>query len=277
MPSMSDHPSSDIAKLMIVGESGCGKTSLLAGLANEGYKVRILDFDNGLDTLSTYLTKEGMENVHYITLRDKLGEASAFPAAVNLISDWVIAKNKKTEELYYGPTARTEIKRGTAELVEDFGKIRTWGKDTIMVIDSLTFMSKGALTSVLKFNNKKATAQPSQADWGAAIRDVEHIMQLITSDEIECNVLVNTHITAIEVAEGMFRSFPSCIGNKLPQQIGRYFNTVLRMQSKVRGKDVFRTFRTVSDNRMELKNTAPKLLDADMDADILKVFKALKS
>ena len=56
MPPIGSHQSTNSTKLMLLGESGAGKSGALASLVTAGYKLRILDFDNGLDTLKNYLT-----------------------------------------------------------------------------------------------------------------------------------------------------------------------------------------------------------------------------
>ena len=51
MPSLANHQSNEFTKLLIEGDSGSGKTGALASLVKAGYKLRILDMDNGLDAL----------------------------------------------------------------------------------------------------------------------------------------------------------------------------------------------------------------------------------
>jgi len=68
MANISQHKSTSVTKLLLVGDSGSGKTSALASLANAGKKLRILDYDDGLDILSEYLTPEAVSRVSYITL-----------------------------------------------------------------------------------------------------------------------------------------------------------------------------------------------------------------
>ena len=68
MASIKNHTSVDVTKLLLVGDSGSGKTASLATLANAGYKLRILDFDNGLDILPEFLTDTGVNNVSYVSL-----------------------------------------------------------------------------------------------------------------------------------------------------------------------------------------------------------------
>jgi len=78
MANISKHKSADYTKLMLVGDSGAGKTSALASLANAGYNLRILDFDDGLSILPEFLNKDAVQRVSYVTLKDGLGQANAF-------------------------------------------------------------------------------------------------------------------------------------------------------------------------------------------------------
>ena len=57
MPKGSAHTSAIITKMLLIGASGSGKTGALASLAAAGYKLRILDYDNGLDFLMRYMRK----------------------------------------------------------------------------------------------------------------------------------------------------------------------------------------------------------------------------
>ena len=54
MANIKTHKSAEYTKLMLVGDSGSGKTTALASLANAGYNLRILDFDDGLSILQSF-------------------------------------------------------------------------------------------------------------------------------------------------------------------------------------------------------------------------------
>src|SRR5216683_1625548 len=101
MPTLSNHQSNDFTKMLIMGDSGTGKTGALASLVKAGYKLRILDFDNGLDVLKQFVYKdcpENIDNVEFRTLQDKLkatplgsivdGQPKAFPAALRMLDHW---------------------------------------------------------------------------------------------------------------------------------------------------------------------------------------------
>ena len=75
MPSLSQHQSAKITKLLLMGDSGTAKTGSLVSLVKEGYKLRILDFDNGLDALRHQIMAQCPDKiaaVDFVTLRDKL-------------------------------------------------------------------------------------------------------------------------------------------------------------------------------------------------------------
>ena len=78
MPALGELKNDSVIKLMYIGDSGTGKTGSLTSLVAASYKLRILDFDRGIDTLAAYVRKEcpdKINNVGFITLRDKMKTA----------------------------------------------------------------------------------------------------------------------------------------------------------------------------------------------------------
>ena len=251
MASIKDHISTDVTKLLLVGDSGSGKTASLAALANAGYNLRILDYDDGLAILPEFLKPDAIDKVSYVTLKDPIGRADAFRKGVNLISSW---KDKE----------------------EEFGPVGKWTSKDVLVIDSLTLMGEAALRGALVFNNKKPTDQASQPEWGTAARDVQHIIQYLTGSEVPCNVVVTTHMQYMEGDMGVSKAYPTSVGSKLSTKIGRYFNCVCRIDTRSSSKGVERTLRTVSDHRMDLKVTAPKLIEPNTVLDLAKLFDSIQ-
>jgi hypothetical protein len=100
MPSLTDHQSGKFTKLLIIGDSGTGKTGGLASLVPD-FKLRILDFDNGLDPLKQQIKRVNPANlasVEFRTLRDKVkasaagpiidGQPKAFVEALKMLDNW---------------------------------------------------------------------------------------------------------------------------------------------------------------------------------------------
>tara|TARA_R100001244_G_scaffold98931_1_gene73855 strand:+ start:299 stop:1090 length:792 start_codon:yes stop_codon:yes gene_type:complete len=252
MPAFADHSVSSLTKALVVGDSGAGKTGLLATLANGGYKLRIFDFDNGLDILSSYLTPEGAKNVHFVTLQDDMSKT---------------------------PTAWAEFKRilnsGWKIGDEDLGKVESWGQEEVIVVDSMTFLGDAAKHFVAGTKNKHSHSQLELQEWGEAARLTENVIDYLTSDNIKCNLLVTSHLRYVEGEMGGIKAYPTCVGGKLPTTISRYFNTVMRADV-LRG-DKGRVLRTVSDHKMDLKNTAPNILEIEQEFDLAKIFDAVQS
>ena len=73
MPSLDQHHSSKLVKVLYIGDSGTGKTGSLASLVGAGYVLKILDLDNGLDALVQFVRKDRPERQSFVdfeTVRD---------------------------------------------------------------------------------------------------------------------------------------------------------------------------------------------------------------
>lgn len=240
MPTLSEK--NDPLKIIYLGDSGCGKTGALAALVIAGYELFILDFDNGTDILGRAIKDPKLRaKVHIETLTDTgkitgLGltqkivkmNPRAFPSALSLLQKWVDSESK-----------------------QDFGPVASWGKDRVLVIDSLSFMGMAALDFILA-RNGRANEQPWQSDWGEAMRLVEQALQIIFSSEIKCNVVMNTHIEYVTI-EGVTKGLPMGLGQKLPPKIGRYFNFMIMGKSRGAGDNVKRLILTKPESNVELK------------------------
>jgi len=265
MPSLSTHQSQSTVKMLLIGDSGSGKSGALTSLVEAGYNLIILDFDNGLDILVNILREkpnadELLSRITYITLTDKLksagaklipdGPPKAFSSALKLFTEW------KTDS-------------------EDLGKITEWDENTIVVIDSLTFMCKAAFRYVEIINGYKDGRQI----YGESQRLIENVLGLLYSSAIKCNVIVTSHITFIDAAGGITKGYPSSIGKALSPQIPRYFNTVLETKTKGIGAAAKHVILTVPDGMIELKNSlAPGKLPAELpiESGLATFFKLAK-
>lgn len=250
MPDLTSHESKTSLKCLLLGDSGAGKTGALASLAAAGYELFILDCDSGLDVLANLLNdpkttypKDCLERVHYLTIQEKTKvvgasvvpvTAQAWSKAVNSLMRW------KDGQLDYGP-------------------VQSWGPEQVLVIDSLTFLSKYALNSVLAVNGRLGQ-HPQLQDWGAGQTLVEGLLAMITSAELRCHVVLICHVTYMGMNEGdaakneLKKGYPSSLGRSLPPKIGQYFNTAIMAQGRPGGK---REIITNSTGLVELKTSAP--------------------
>ena len=250
MPNLSDYGGNTSTKLLITGESGAGKTSTIASMVKAGYEVFVVDCDNGLGILREYLSPEELLKVHYLPFRDK-GDGK--PKAWQGVREALIT-------------------RGWIDGAENFGKIDSWGPERVLVIDSLSFAGKYAINFVLNQNNQPLDARISPGEWGDAGRAVENIIAHVTGEHIKCNVVVLTHLRYLEdESSGIVNAYPSCVGASLPTIIPRYFNDWFFIK---RNKDGVPMLRTIPNGQMMLKGSRPKLLKAEMPADVGAILRA---
>ena len=243
MPALSQHQSNVFTKMLIMGDSGTGKSGALASLVKAGYKLRILDFDNGLDVLKQFVYKdcpENIDNVEYRTLQDKLkatplgsvidGAPKAFPTALKMLDRW------KYDDV-------------------DLGVPAEWGPDCILVIDSLTFASKAAFDFreglVIKGHSGKYDERMVYFDAQMAI---EKVLATLKGENFRTNVIVIAHVKYIEREDGTRKGYPTSVGSALSPNIPTYFNTVALCETKAGGK---RTIQTVATAMIDLKNPKP--------------------
>lgn len=236
MPTIDQHQSAETTKLLFLGDSGTGKTGALASLAAEGYNLRIIDVDNGIDILKGYLTDSRSEyvkknpkcreNLRFETLTERMklvnGQmypttARVWPSMVELLSNWIDSAD------------------GTV-----LGPITTWTPKDVLVIDSLSMLSSAAMNFHLGINGqlgKDRTQNEWRRDIGQAQEKLRTLLATLYDKNVKCNVIVTAHIKFTDavghsVAEakesgGQVKGYPSSIGAALAPQIPRYFNSML--------------------------------------------------
>lgn len=257
MASLREHASTDVLKLLLVGDSSSGKTCALAALAEAGYKLRIADLDNGIPALKNLIlspkspfkphTADNIESI--VTLTEKMrsvggfpcpADATVFPKLVNLLANW------KDGETNYGP-------------------ITSWGPDTVLVLDSGSRLGDAAYNYMAKMGGylgKDATGFEYQRLSGAAQSKVADILKTLYDSSVKCHVIVITHVvltntdgSAPKPDDGKeIRGYPNFIGSKSAPKYPQYFNNVLEV---TRTSSTRRVIRTMPMGLLDLKNSSP--------------------
>lgn len=259
MPNMTNHQAADLVKLLIMADSGSGKTGALAALANAGFELFILDFDNGLDILTSYLKPEAFERVHYETLTDKMKAGGEFGA----IPDGVPASTRKAMDLLN--------RWKDSETGEDFGPVTEFGPGRVVVLDSLTMQGEAAIRHVQAIDGKSGSSKWKY--YGPAMEIQEGLLSIFFSETTNTNIIVTAHIVLLG-EEDNERGYPSALGKKLPPKVARYFNSVLGMKMVGSGTAARRYIRTVSDPKISYKNSAPDIIPAEILLELDKDKKA---
>jgi hypothetical protein len=245
MPKLSAHQSSEFVKLLYLGDSGTGKTGSLVSLVKAGYKLRILDFDNGLDVLASYIKQEcpdKIDNVDFETRRDKYkggpvgpaldGPARAFAEAMRLLSKW-----------------------------SDDTVPAAWGPDTIFVMDSLTGLGKAAFEWAKGMN---PMAKEPRQWYHSAQQGVDQVLSLLTSEPFRANVIIIAHVQLVKQPDDSYRGYANTIGKALGPMVPTYFNNMILAHTVGVGKQAKRSITTVPTSLLDLKSSAPFKVEAEL-------------
>lgn len=243
MPSLDTYHEAPVLKLLNVGESGTGKTGQLASLALVGYNLHILDYDGGLDILANLLRSDptALSRVRYETLRD------------TIVADKGIPKLKPPLHAY-----------------KDAGKtLMDWGADQftpndILVLDTLTTFSEAAFNEAL-FLAGRLNQRPQLQDYGWMADSVKLFIEMITSPDLNCHVICNTHIrwfSADEESQTQARGLPNAKGQEVSRVVSRYFNTVILSRTTGSGPATKRTISTQPQGVVEVKTSSPSSVKA---------------
>lgn len=256
-------------KMLLIGESGSGKTGALASLAAAGFNLRILDIDKGSEILlnlltqsdSIYVKKDPLcaERVDIVQVSDPMRNINGVLAAQDSIG-WPKAM-KLLENWSDGET--------------QLGKITSWGLQDVLVIDSLTGLSKLAYNFYLKMNGKlgqQLSGYESQRAIGSTQGYIKDLLDLLYNDAVGCNIIVISHITAVSEAGGMPQveggeykniptAYPSSIGRALSPLISRWFNNAVVAHKVVQGSrsvhKIFTQSQFIGGQNISAKTAAP--------------------
>jgi AAA domain len=253
MPSLANHHSNTFVKLLLLGDAKSGKTTSLASLIAAGYRLRILDFDNLLDTLAMRVRAdcpERLDNVEYRSIRDAYKGTAAGTVIDGKPRAWIDSLKMLNRWAY------DDI---------DLGVPAEWGPECVLVIDSLSRWCDSAYDfhEVMSPKGRSGDAD-GRAIYGNAQDDVEKQLANLTSPSFRTNVIVIAHGNYMAQADGTTKIFPQGVGQKLSPKIPQYFPNYIRMSK--RGDK--RTLQLKSDAMIDLANTRPDVLgDRELPAD----------
>jgi len=261
MPALTEHESTKLVKLLILGNSGTGKTSSLATLAAAGYRLFICDFDNGLDILMDpkVLAPEHRKNVFYRALQDKpvkvgdklLPRATAWQDFMKTLGDW-------------------------KEPSGSLGNFTAWSERDVLVVDSLTFATQRAFDDALQLGGRLGQRAQIQ-DYGAAMEAIESMLEMLYGAACKCNVIMTAHLAFMgDEMSGARKAYPNVLGQKLAPKIPRLFNNMILADKKVVGNTVTRRFLTVGTHLVDLKTSKPGSVPPEIEPDLAKLFAVLR-
>jgi hypothetical protein len=173
------------------------------------------------------------------------------------------------------PHAFPDLGRKLTDWGEGIGNMNSWDANDWLIIDSNTAMGEAALRYVL-FRKSRMNKRPEQSDWGEAIEMVGKLYEAVCDPSLRANVIIITHTRwlgdreAGEDEKGNAKeliALPNALGQKMPNEIGRYFNNLWEARTVGVGPGMRRQIFTRSAGRLELKTSSPGTVKPSYDID----------
>lgn len=219
-------------KILLYGPVGSGKTALALTL---GAKAQILDLDEGLETGRNINDsfKESRMSVDVVqALENKTGVSTQFMKAKAKILACVNQSIKGTYPFEY------------------------------FVIDSFTALVEAAVSGVLS-NSGKLGEAPEIQHWGLAFIEVKNVLLWLRT--MPCTVVMLAHEQMKEV-DKINQVMIATPGTRMPAEVPRFFDEVLRMQIKNVGGRIGRVLQTkgTSSIRVRSRSNLPDNIDVGL-------------
>lgn len=261
MPTADTLAAAPFVKIILVGDSGAGKTGALASLVPH-YDLRILDFDMGTEALINIVKREcpdRLSSISIMSFRDKTKLTNTGPKLVGSAQAWQGAM--KALDKWEDGTTPSE-----------------WGPKAVLVIDSLTLASQQALNMVKGIMVGVEHRLPLIGRTQDFIRDM---LSGVTDKDFKTNVIIISHIDRRETTDDKGKVLEvkeqvKAIGEALGADIPIYFNTMVLSEPAGFGASAKRKLKTVSTYTLKLKNPGVLLPDYPIETGLADIFKALK-
>lgn len=253
-------------KMLLVGNAGSGKTGALAGLANAGFRLRVLDVDNNLAPLLAYTDPSCRGNIS----AHQLGERIKFNAAT-------MAAN---------PSSKTKVFKNAMRAMDDWNfdekgedgyvalPIEDMTQDDVIVVDSANLLGKAIVKYTQETEGSLGKKMRIQ-DWGTAGAWFLTFIENLVSDEIKANVVIITHLTGVEMEDDKMVFFPAAVSKGTHMDFPKYFDTMVLGAQTGAGSLVKRVIRTKPTTSFATKCVAECGDNLDLDIALPLIFKAM--
>ena len=214
-------------KIMLLGESGTGKTHSIRTLTDAGLEVFVLFTEPGMEVLSDVPSDK--LHWHYV--------APSAPAWDDMISSATKINTMSFDALTKLPDIN---KRKYAEFIEvltclsDFkcdrtgqayGAVDSWDSDRVLVMDSLSGLNIMAMNLVAGSKPVK-----SMGDWQVAVDNLERLLTKLCVDT-RCHFVLTAHLEReTDEVTGGTTLVSATLGRKLGPKLPRFFSEVVHVK-----------------------------------------------
>jgi|SRR5215469_4260468 len=296
MPSLLDRDT-ESAKIVYLGDSGHGKTGSKASLVAAGYKLRMIDTDNGFKILRSMLTDR---RYPYAAYMEKAGIDPSEPGRISYIPidvpmDMVTLKGKTMPIL--APTSSAGWNTAVNHLKEwkdgdiNLGPVTDWDNDCVLDLDTISTLAEVAKYWNQDMNGRMGAIEDDHGrDTGAAQEMIRRLTMKLTSPSVKCNVIATTHITWVDTTRGAPqnpsallrehksvdpRGFPSIIGQALSPVFGKRWNDMFVVRRTGNNRSAERRIYSVPTDNVDAKHSAYVDESYPLETGLAQIFAAL--
>lgn len=255
-------------KVLLLGDSGVGKTYSLRTLIDAGLTVLALFTENSFDVLGDV----PKEKLHWMYIPPMVEDLTALKEMATRIGTMTFENITKAHDVKRFTDSPWMKMLGAltdftcARTGQKFGNIASWGTDIAFVIDSGSGLGIASRQNVV--GNRPAL---SPADYGLIQRQIESLInQLCTA--FRCHFVLNCHAEReIDPVQGGMKIMASMPGKALAPILPRYFTDVILAK---RTGDKFLWDSSDSQAVLTARNSAIK---ADLPPSFVPLITAWKS
>ena len=242
---------------LVMGPAGSGKTSSIATYAKAGIECFVVVTEpTGADSLHDSWERERLplNLLHYTVIPPSTAGWSALRemgVKINNMSYKDLSEIRsgigKEHMKQWDKLIRNMENFHDHRSNELFGDITNFDSSRALILDSLSGFSLISLQNAVGYK-----PSPHQGEWGAAMSQVENVINKLTSD-CQCFFTMTAHIEREpDEITGMSKVTVSTLGRKLAPKIPRFFGEVIRARKDAAGKFLWATI----DSESDLKNRA---------------------
>ena len=240
-------------KLLVVGDSGAGKTAAYGALVNAGYKVGILHVDGNAEILKDPL----------VVNPELKGNLSVVEFDTEDFTSW--------DKMY------TTLKNWP-----QWGPVEKWDESFVLGLDSASLASRIALNKVLKEKGKDISkfmgASSLSTDdlkevYGGVKQIFFNLISTCVSPKIKCHFVGTAHLRDVVKGGQVVQRRLAFEGSALSSEVPKKFGNIWELKRKLDGRKVWLTH---PDAMVGRKCSAPSLIKKEEEEDLGKLFERLK-